>query len=44
MTILLSAPLAGFPFPRYLYSAIDATPDSVYVDGKGDFLGLPGKN
>lgn len=32
-----------YPFPRYMYSALVATPDSVYVDGKGDFLSLPGE-
>ena len=32
-----------YPFPRYLYSALIATPDSVYVDGKGDFLSMEGE-
>lgn len=32
-----------YPFPRYLYSAMDATPDSVYVDGKGNFLSMEGE-
>ena len=32
-----------YPFPRYLYSALVATPDSVYVDGKGDFLSMEGE-
>ena len=32
-----------YPFPRYQYSAMVAAPDSVYVDGKGDFLSLPGE-
>lgn len=32
-----------YPFPRYMYSALVATPDSVYVDGKGDFLSMEGE-
>lgn len=32
-----------YPFPRYLYSAMVAAPDSVYVDGKGDFLSMEGE-
>ena len=32
-----------YPFPRYQYSAMVAAPDSVYIDGKGDFLSLPGE-
>lgn len=32
-----------YPFPRYLYSALIAAPDSVYIDGKGDYLSLPGE-
>lgn len=33
-----------YPFPRYMYSALVATPDSVYVDGKGDFLSMEGED
>lgn len=32
-----------YPFPRYLYSAMVAAPDSIYVDGKGDFLSMEGE-
>ena len=32
-----------YPFPRYLYSALIAAPDSVYIDGEGDYLSLPGE-
>lgn len=32
-----------YPFPRYQYSAMVAAPDSVYVDGKGDFLSMEGE-
>lgn len=32
-----------YPFPRYMYSAMVAAPDSVYVDGKGDFLSMEGE-
>lgn len=32
-----------YPFPRYLYSAMVAMPDSVYVDGKGNFLSMEGE-
>ena len=32
-----------YPFPRYLYSTMVAAPDSVYVDGKGDFLSMEGE-
>lgn len=32
-----------YPFPRYLYLAMVAAPDSVYVDGKGDFLSMEGE-
>ena len=32
-----------YPFPRYQYSAMVASPDSVYVDGKGDFLSMEGE-
>ena len=34
---------AHYPFPRYLYSALIAAPDSVYVDGKGNFLSMEGE-